>query len=215
MTKGKFFNPVDQGDGRLQAPAAARNRDAIFDVLKDHIPQHGTILEVGCGTGEHAMWFAPRLKAHHWLPTDTERAHLVSALAWSRHAGVANILTPRRLDILDQPWPLDNLAAEVTTIVAINLVHIAPVEVMEALIREAGRLLPSGGMLYLYGPFKRGGVHTAPSNELFDQSLKMQNPRWGVRNMESATELAVRARLAEPVILDMPANNFSLIFKKP
>lgn len=214
MTDKRFFEPLDHGNGRLHAPATSRNRQPIYEVLREHLPQHGTILELACGTGEHAAFMAPKFKAHHWLPTDLERDHLVSALTWAKYVGASNILTPRKLDVMQVPWPLDNLPSEVTAVLAINLIHIAPVEAMQTLIREAARVLAPGGILYFYGPFKRNGEHTAASNELFDQSLKLRNPRWGVRNLESVADIALRAQFADPDIVEMPANNLSVIFRK-
>jgi len=215
VTDKRFFEPLDHGNGRLHAPATARNRQPIYEALKQHMPQHGTVLELACGTGEHASFMAPRFKAHHWLPTDLEREHLVSALTWAKYVGASNILTPRKLDVMNTAWPLHDLPSEITAVLAINLIHIAPVEAMETLIREAAHVLAPGGILYFYGPFKQNGEHTAASNELFDQSLKLRNPRWGVRNLESVTDLALRARFTGPDIIEMPANNLSVIFKKP
>ncbi|TNE64621.1 MAG: DUF938 domain-containing protein [Alphaproteobacteria bacterium] len=210
----RFFNPDAVGaDARLHAPATERNRDAILSVLKAHLPSDGTLLEIASGTGEHAAYLAPRFPTLYWQPTDIDPAHLASISAWRDEGAAPNLLPPRELDVL-APWPLHELPAPVRAVAAINLIHIAPWAVAEALIAGAGRLLGAGGILYLYGPYRRGGKHTADSNAAFDLSLKRHSIDWGVRDMEEVIDLAETAGFRSPAVLAMPANNFSLVFRK-
>lgn len=214
----KFFNPgkhEDAGaDARLHAPATARNRDVILDVLKAHLPRKGSLLEVASGTGEHAAHIAAHFPDLHWQPTDIDPDHLESIDAWRTHVGLNNILPARPFNALEDDWALDHLPQPLSAVMAANLIHISPFEVAEALIKGAGNALNGEGILYLYGPYKRKGQHTAPSNESFDASLKARDPRWGVRDMEAVIELAQGAGFEAPEIIAMPANNFSLVFKK-
>jgi len=210
----RFFDPGPvAGDGKLHAPAADRNKDAILEVLLDHLPSAGTVLEIASGTGQHAAHFAPRLSQLYWQPTDLDPRHVASIQAWRAEAGADTLLAPRALNVLE-PWPVHDLPAPVTAITAANLIHIAPWTVAEALIAGAADLLTEEGVLCLYGPYKRGGMHTAPSNEAFDAHLKSHDPTWGVRDMEAVAELATEAGFSEPTITNMPANNFSLVFRK-
>ncbi|UTW55568.1 DUF938 domain-containing protein [Kordiimonas sp. SCSIO 12610] len=214
-----FFNPDDMGDKRLHAPATARNRDILKDVFQKHIPNTGVLLEIASGTGEHAYHIAPSLGQVVWQPTDIEENHLLSIDAWRDHALSANrsetinIRPAQKLNILDEKIPL-LYDSDLTAICAINLIHIAPFSVTEALIRHAGTALKQDGILFLYGPYKQNSEHTSQSNADFDQSLKSRNPSWGVRDMETITELAMAEGFNAPEIIPMPANNFSLVFKK-
>jgi SAM-dependent methyltransferase len=196
---------------RRVAPAAARNRDVILDVLARVLPKSGIVLEIASGTGQHAVHFAAALPAITWLPSDPDEASRASIDAWRRHASLPNLNAPVALDVRTSPWPVpDSLAA----IVCINMIHIAPWAAAEALFRGAGERLTSEGVLFLYGPYKRDGAHTAPSNEAFDAQLRATNAGWGVRNMEDVVELGRQAGLSMEEAVPMPANNFSLIFKR-
>jgi SAM-dependent methyltransferase len=196
---------------RRVAPAAARNRDVILDVLARVLPKSGIVLEIASGTGQHAVHFAAALPAITWLPSDLDEASRASIEAWRRHASLANLNAPVALDVCTSPWPVpDSLAA----IVCINMIHIAPWAAAEALFRGAGERLTNEGVLFLYGPYKRDGAHTAPSNEAFDAQLRSTNASWGVRNMEDVVELGRQAGLSMEEAVPMPANNFSLIFKR-
>ena len=212
----RFFDPKahETGDVRLHAPATARNRDAILALFDAHLPRAGTLVEVASGTGEHAAHLAPALAPLHWQPTDIEPDHLASINAWRSHSGAKNILPAHAFNVLTDAWDFAHLPEPVVAMAAINLIHIAPWMVAEALIAGAGKLLPSSGVLFLYGPYKVGGAHTAPSNEAFDASLKSRNPAWGVRDREAVIDLAAQAGFSAPHIEPMPANNFSLIFRK-
>ena len=211
----RFFNPGAAGDdARLHAPATARNRDYILDVLREHLPREGSLLEVASGTGEHASFFAPHFPDIDWQPTDIDESHLESIAAWRAHTACPSLLSPMRFDVLTDDWALPHLEKPLVAVLAINLIHISPFDVTVALMENAGRTLGSGGVLFLYGPYRRGGAHTAPSNESFDASLKARNPAWGVRDMEKVISLANQNGFGAPVIVPMPANNFSLVFKK-
>ncbi len=217
MTTGKnVYHPPGE-DGRMHAPATERNRDYILDVLKGVLPEDGTILEVASGTGEHAAFMAPLLPGRLWLPTDIDSGRLESIRAWIRADPAANLLPPILLDVCARRWPIEDAPppAPVTAILAINLIHIAPWQACLGLMAGAGRILPAGGVLYLYGPFMRDGAHTAPSNEAFDCSLRAQDPAWGVRELGAVEAAANDAGLTLQEVMDMPANNLSVIFRKP
>lgn len=196
---------------RRIAPAATRNRDVIRDVLVRVLPKSGIVLEIASGTGQHAVHFAAALPELTWQPSDPDEASRVSIDAWRVHAALGNLNAPVALDVCRAPWPVpDSLAA----IVCINMIHIAPWAAAEALFRGAGERLMNDGVLFLYGPYKRDGAHTAVSNEIFDTQLRATNPDWGVRNMEDVVELGRRAGLMMEEAVAMPANNFSLVFRR-
>jgi len=198
------------GDARLSAPAAARNRQPILDVLMWHLPARGLVLEAASGTGEHVVHFARACPALSFQPSDLDPAHRASIDAWSAALGLTNVRPAIALDATAGIWPVDAADA----LLCINMIHIAPWTAAEGLMRGAGRVLAPGGLLYLYGPYKRGGQHTAPSNAAFDASLRAQDPAWGVRDLEAVAALAAAQGFGEPVIVEMPANNLSLVFKK-
>ncbi|CAN7705557.1 DUF938 domain-containing protein [Cupriavidus necator] len=195
-------------DARRMAPATERNREPILAVLRNVLPASGTVLEIASGTGQHAVHFAAALPGLTWQPSDPEAAARASIAAWTAHAGLANVRAPLALDVCRQPWGIDAADA----VVCINMIHIAPWAAAEALFEGAGKLLCPGGVLFLYGPYRRGGAHTAPSNAAFDAQLRATDPDWGVRDMEAVIALgeAQGMRCDEPV--PMPANNFSLTF---
>jgi GNAT superfamily N-acetyltransferase len=199
---------LDLGGRRRRAPATVRNRDPICAVLRRVLPATGIVLEIASGTGEHAVHVAAALPSLAWQPTDNDPAAL-AAIATTID-GMPNVHPPRFLDVAVQPWPLEHAAA----VVCINLIHIAPWAACEALCHGAARVLAPGGPLYLYGPYRVGGRHTAPSNEAFDAGLRARNAAWGVRDLEAVVETAARAGfdLAERVA--MPANNQSVIFRR-
>lgn len=211
----RFFDPDNRdNDARLHAPATERNRDVILDVLKAHLPTGGALLEVASGTGQHAAHFAPHFPGLDWQPTDIEPHHIDSINAWREHTGTDNLRPGRHLNVMQADWPVGHLTGPIMGLTAINLIHIAPFEVTEALVAGAADHVADGGVFFLYGPYKKGGAHTSESNEAFDQSLKSRNPAWGVRDMEVVTELATGAGFSDPHVIAMPANNFSLIFRK-
>ena len=203
-------------DGRLQGPAFERNHDAIWSAMAAFLSaQTGDMLELGSGTGQHATTFAGRSPQLTWWPSDIYPSHLASIEAWRRHAGLANLRPPQRIDLTDPAWswtadkqPGGVLAA----MLCINVLHISPWRVAQNLIAGAGRYLAANGRLFVYGPFKRSGQHTAPSNAEFDASLRAENPEWGVRDLDDLNALAQAAGLTPAEIVPMPANNLVLAF---
>lgn len=199
---------------RLFSPSTARNRDAIFEIFQAHMPHSGTILEIGSGTGEHAVHIAAQLPSLIWLPGDPDEASRASIAAWITDAELENVQPPHAIDVTLDDWTRD-APRPLDAIVSINMIHIAPFAAAEGLIAGAGEILKTGGKLFLYGPFSRNGAHTAPSNAAFDDSLKARDPRWGVRDLDrDIVPLAETAGLALDTIVAMPANNFSVIFER-
>ena len=192
------------------APATARNRDAILAVLRDVLPAQGMVLEITSGTGEHAVDFAAALPHLTWQPTDPDAEARRSIAAHAARAGLTNLLPPLALDASSANWPVTGAQA----IVSINMIHIAPWRAAQGLMAGAGRLLPAGAPLYLYGPFREHGRHTAPSNAAFDESLKSRDPEWGVRDLDEVAALAKAHGLDLEGRIAMPANNLSLIFRR-
>jgi hypothetical protein len=182
-------------------------------VLRTVLPESGCVLEVSSGAGEHAAFFSRHFPELVWQPSDVDPSALESIEAW-RSEGSQNLKAPIALDATQDDWPISNAVLVSVAVVNINMIHIAPWEACEGLMRGAGRVLARGGVLFLYGPFRVNGEHTAPSNAAFDASLASRDASWGVRDLEAVTEVA-RAnglRLEEKVA--MPANNFSLIFRR-
>lgn len=197
-------------DNRLFSAAAARNRGPILEVLRRVLPKRGLVLEVASGSGEHAVHFAAALSGLTFAPSDPSPQARESIAAWTALAGVENVLAPMALDVTRTPWPI----ARADAVICVNMIHISPWEATIGLFHNAGAVLPPGAPLYLYGPYKRGGVHTAPSNAEFDANLRAQNPSWGVRDLESVADAAREAGFEGPEIVDMPSNNLSLIFHR-
>ena len=197
-------------DARRFAPAVARNKATITEALARHLPASGLILEIASGSGEHALHFATHFPALSFQPTDPDAAALASIVAWQAEVPLPNLLLPLMLDVMAEAWPVQKADA----VLCINMIHIAPWEATAALMRGAARVLPRDGILFLYGPFKQGGTHTAPSNAEFDSSLRAQDARWGVRDLEAVAEIASAAGFAAPVVEAMPANNLSVIFRR-
>lgn len=195
-------------DPRQHAPATARNRDAILAVLHRLAPASGTVLEVASGSGEHAAHFAASLPGLVFQPTDPDAARRASIDAWC--AGIANVRPALALDATTGPWP----AGPFDLLLCCNMIHIAPWEAAEGLVAGAGRVLSPGGVLLLYGPFRRQGVKTAPGNEAFDADLRARNPQWGVRDLESVDALARAAGFGGAEITEMPANNLSVAWRR-
>lgn len=201
-------------DGRRLAQATQRNQQAILQVLQKVLPSQGTVLEIASGTGEHAIYFTPRLTPRYWLPSDCHPDCIKSIDAWQQYSPHDHLYAPVYLNTCDSFWEVEDQNWEITAIVAINLIHIAPWTACLGLMAGAQRVLPTGGVLYLYGAYKRNGEHTAPSNVIFDHSLKAQNPAWGVRDMEAVIAVAEEKNLICQAIIPMPSNNFSLVFVK-
>lgn len=198
----------DTSDPRLYHAHVARNRQPILDVLARVLPPTGLVLEIASGSGEHAVFFAQNLPPLSWQPTDADAAALASIAAHRAAAGPPNPLEPLRLDATAERWPIEHADA----LLCNNMIHIAPWRVTEGLMAGAGRILSRDGILYLYGPYRMEGRHTAPSNQEFDGWLKAQNPEWGIRDLADVTELARRHGLNLAETVPMPANNLSVIF---
>jgi SAM-dependent methyltransferase len=210
--------PSPLPDGRLDAPAFHRNHDAIWAALEPFLRQRrGDVLEIGSGTGQHVVEYARRLPDLIWWPSDINEHHLRSIDAWRAHAALANVKPPVRLDASKPDWRLSQhgFPAEFVAMLCANVIHIAPWAVAEGLLAGAGRHLRADGCLFLYGPFRRDGVHNAPSNEAFDATLRSQNPEWGVRDTADLRVLADRNGLRLAEIVEMPANNAVLVFARP
>lgn len=191
----------------ITAPSAERNKEPILQVLRRVLPRSGLVLEIASGTGQHVAHFARALPALEWQPSDPDPGSRASVLAWTKE--LANVRAPLDVDVR-RPWPLERADA----IVCINMIHVAPWAAAEALLAGAGTVLEPGGVLFLYGPFRRFGQHTAPSNEAFDASLRAQDPEWGVRDLEAVEDLASAGGFSLEEVVAMPANNFSEVLRK-
>ena len=195
---------------RRHAPATARNRQPILEVLRRHLPEAGLVLEVASGSGEHVMHFAANLPKLVFQPSDPDSDARASIDDWARETGLGNVRSALALDAQSKAWPVEQADA----ILCCNMIHIAPWPAATGLIAGAGRLLSRDGLLYLYGPYRRGGRHTAPSNDAFDRDLRRRNPAWGVRDLEEVAACANENGFGAPEIVEMPANNLSLIFRR-
>jgi SAM-dependent methyltransferase len=216
---GKDGRPAEP-DGRLDAPAFHRNHRAIWAVLENFLKcRSGDVVEAGSGTGQHVVDFARRSPEIIWWPSDLNEQHRKSIAAWRAHAGLPNIRAPLRIDLSDPAWCREmsdgSGPANLLAVFCANVIHIAPWRVAEGLLAGAGRYLRADGRLFLYGPFKRDGRHTAISNAVFDSSLRERNPDWGVRDIEDLQKLAGGAGLELIEIAEMPANNLTLVFQRP
>ena len=204
-------------DGRLDAAAFHRNHEAIAPILEAFLHDRaGDVLEIGGGTGQHAVAFAQKLPAVTWWPTDLNDNHLRSIAAWRAHAGLANVRAPARLDASAKDWRLSalGLPSPFLAIFCANVIHIAPWAVAEGLFAGAARHLTADGRLFLYGPFKRDGAHNAPSNAEFDASLRSRDPDWGVRDVGDLRKLAAANKLRFLELIEMPSNNAILTFER-
>jgi hypothetical protein len=196
---------------KRHAPATMRNRDAIVNVLGAVLPADGLVLEVASGSGEHVVHFARAFPALRWLPSDPDPAALRSITAWTDEAALDNLAPPMRIDASDpEIWPI----GEVDAMLCINMVHISPWAATLGLLHGAARVLPENGLLYLYGPYFREGIETAPSNVAFDESLRARDPAWGLRWVHEVEDSARSDGLALDRVVEMPANNLSLIFRR-
>jgi SAM-dependent methyltransferase len=206
-------------DGRLDAAAFHRNHAPIWAVLERFLAgQKGDVLEAGSGTGQHVVHFASHAPDITWWPSDFNEAHLKSIEAWRTRAGLSNIRRPLAIDLSDPVWckaMTDGSGPRnLRAVFCANVIHIAPWRVAEGLFAGAERYLRSGGVLLLYGPFKRDGKHTAVSNAVFDTRLREDNPEWGVRDLADVERLAAQHGLLLRETVEMPANNLILVFSK-
>lgn len=226
---------MTQSDARQFAPATQRNREPILRVLQQVLPQEGLVLEIASGTGEHAVFLAPQLFPRYWLPSDADAVALASILAWQQHSPAERLLPPLTLDMSQPHWigvakmaiaelrpqhPPSTSAQPIpgdlsmTAIININMIHISPWSATLGLMKGAEALLPSGGVLYLYGPYRQNDVPTALSNEAFDASLRSRNPAWGLRHLDDVVAVAAQHSLHLSDRIEMPANNLSIVFER-
>lgn len=197
-------------DSRETAPSAERNKQPILEVLEGVLPATGLVLEIGSGTGQHVAHLAKALPRLVFQPSEMDATRHASIEAWIAHEGLSNVRPPLAFDATRLPWPVRSADA----IVCINVIHISPWETTLALMQGAGAILAPGAVLVTYGPYKRAGRHTAPSNEAFDASLRARDPRWGVRDMDEVASVAQAAGLELEQAVAMPANNFTVVFRR-
>ncbi len=207
-------------DGRLDAPAFHRNHQPIWTVLQKFLAgKPGDVLEAGSGTGQHVVFFAEQSPDIVWWPSDLNEQHLKSIEAWRAHAKLPNVRSPLRIDLSDPAWCPEMQDGrgpkDLCAVFCANVIHIAPWRVAEGLFKGCGRFLRPSGRLFLYGPFKRNGSHTALSNAVFDASLREANPEWGVRDIVDLEKLAKTVGLDLRETVEMPANNMILVFGRP
>lgn len=207
-------NSNQNSDQRQYAPATERNRQPILAILQQMLPPSGTVLEISSGTGEHITFFAPRMPHLQWIPSEPMPLSRASIEAWAKTLPASNLqLPPLNLDVSQHPWPIDK-SIPINAIVNINMIHIATWEMCTHLMTGAEQILPSSGVLYLYGPFQQNAQQTSPSNEAFDRSLRDRNPDWGIRDLEAVEAIAQQHSLRLEQVIPMPANNLSLIFRR-
>jgi cyclopropane fatty-acyl-phospholipid synthase-like methyltransferase len=198
---------------RLRAPSTARNREPILTVLQRVLPPQARVLELASGAGEHAVFVASAMPEITWQPSDPDAEARASIAEWIKAEALTNVLFPVEIDVRSDDWGVED-EAPFDALVAINMIHISPWEATLALTRGAGRLLREGGVLFTYGPYKRDGAYTAQSNEAFDESLRARDSRWGVRDVADVESAARENGLQLREIVEMPANNLSLVFEK-
>jgi hypothetical protein len=197
---------------RQHAPATLRNREPILAVLQRVLPPDGLLLEIASGSGEHAAFMAPRLPSGlEWQPSDANAGALADIDDYAKDAHCPRIRPAILLNACDADWPVTAADA----MFCCNMIHIAPWDAAEGLFAGASRVLAAGAPLILYGPFKRIGTHTAPSNQTFDEGLRARDSRWGVRCLDSEVmPLAGRYGFVLDEVVAMPANNLVAVFRK-
>ena len=201
---------MPQDDDRRSAPATLRNREPIFNVLRPLLPEAGFVLEIASGTGEHLVHFARGLPELIWQPSDPSREARQSIAAWVAAEGLENVCAPLDIDAAAEKWPVKHAFA----VICINMIHISPWSSTLGLMRGAGSILARGAPLYLYGPYRRSGRPLEPSNAAFDVDLRTRNPQWGLRELDDVAKCADDYSLRLDQVIEMPANNLSVIFRK-
>jgi hypothetical protein len=191
------------------APAAERNKQPILAVLQTVLPESGVVVEIASGTGQHVVHFARELPHLVWQPSDPDPDMRASIRAWIAQTGLSNVRSPLDIDVRAEACPIERADA----VLCINMIHIAPWAATVALMASAARLLPRDRPLVLYGPYRRFGKHTAPSNEAFDAQLRASDPEWGVRDLEEVADVARLHSLALAQVVPMPANNLTVVFR--
>ena len=199
-----------QADGKWFLPPSERNKGPILDVLSRVLPARGVVLEIASGTGQHVVHFAKALPGLAWQPSDPDPELRESIALRVHEQQLANVNPPIDLDVASLPWPLQTADA----VVCINMIHVAPWAATLALFEGAKALLPAQHVLFLYGPYRRFSDHTSESNAQFDSDLRAHNSEWGLRDVEAVSEVAARASFVLAEIVEMPANNFSLVFER-
>jgi len=199
-----------QADGKWFLPPSERNKGPILEVLSRVLPKRGVVLEIASGTGQHVVHFAKALPGLTWQPSDPDAELLRSIALRVKESQLANVKPPVELDVMSRSWPLQAADA----IVCINMIHVAPWSATPALLEGSKALLPSGNVLFLYGPYRRLGRYSSTNDEKFDADLHAQNRDWGLRDLETVSEAAASSGFTLAEIVDMPANNFSLVFKR-
>jgi hypothetical protein len=189
--------------------APERNKDPILEVLARVLPDKGTLLEIASGSGQHIAYFAQKLPALRFVPTDVDPNNLASISIYAEEAG-DNVLEPRELDVRSNEWPVGKVEA----IFCANMIHIAPWSCTVGLLDGVGRNLTTPGVFVLYGPFRFEGQHVSQSNVEFDASLRARDASWGVRDAEAVVALAEAAGLRLDETVPMPANNHCLVFRR-
>jgi hypothetical protein len=197
-------------DGKWFLPPSERNKGPILDVLSRVLPRRGVVLEIASGTGQHVVHFAKALPGLTWQPSDPDPELRESIALRVGEERLTNVSPPIDLDVTRVPWPLQTADA----VVCINMIHCAPWSATLALLEGAKALLPTQHVLFLYGPYRRFGQHTSKNDEQFDSDLRAHNPEWGLRDLEAVSDVAGRAGFVLAEIAEMPANNFSLVFKR-
>jgi hypothetical protein len=197
-------------DGRLVSPSAERNKEPIAEALDGLLPDAGQVLEVSSGTGQHIVHFARRMPRLVWQPTERDAQCLRSIAAWREAETLPNLRAPLFLDVYDDVWPVTATDAAI----CLNMIHIAPWSATETLLHGTGKTLRPGGLLFLYGPFRRQGAHTVESNAEFDRQLRARDPRWGVRNLEDVATLAASEGFELAGVHQLPKNNLGVAFRK-
>lgn len=195
---------------RQSAPAVARNRLPLLEVLRRVLPSSGTVLEVASGSGEHAAFFAEHLPKLTWQASDLDADARASCDAWRLEARLPNLLPALALDACADAWP----SMSIDALLNVNMLHISPWAACLGLMRHGGALLSSGAPLLLYGPYRRSGVETAPSNEAFDASLRARNAAWGLRQLDDVVAAARAQALELEEIVEMPANNLTVVLRR-
>lgn len=202
------------GDGRRCSPSIGRNKDVVRDVFLAHMPRRGQVLEIASGTGEHGAHITEAAPDLTWIYSDIDPVSQASQQAWREAVGHDRLRGPLTIDTTTEAWPDHTEVAQSVALFCANMIHIAPFAAGQGLIAGAGRVLASGGRLMLYGPFARAG-EIAPSNARFSEDLKRRDPSWGVRDLDlEIMPLATAAGLRLAELVEMPANNLSVILEK-
>ena len=209
----KQKSPPSEHFLRRTSTSAERNAKPILEILKTILPENSSVLEIGSGTGQHGAMFAQSLTSVKWIPSDYDVSNLNSIKAWNRINVTTSPFPPRLIDATELDWDI-SLNDNIFAIVAINVIHISPWSVTKGILSGAQKFLPSQGILFFYGPFKQTDIVTAQGNETFDKQLRSQNTAWGLRNLNDIETIAQNHDLKLEQIIQMPANNLSVIFRK-